>query len=579
MQSILDLADRAVGRRVLVLDRAELGGIEREVVEPQHDVLRRHDDRLAVGRAEDVVGRHHQHAALELRFQRQRHVHRHLVAVEVGVERGADQRVKLDRLALDQHRLERLDAETMQRRRAVQQHRMLADHLLEDVPHFGSFLLHHPLGGLDGGGVAVLLQLRVDERLEQLERHLLRQPALVQLQLRPDDDDRAAGIVDALAQQVLPEAALLALQHVGQRLQRTLVGARDGAAAAAVVEQRVDALLQHALLVAHDDVGRAQLDQPLQAVVAVDHAAVQVVQVRGREAAAVQRHQRAQLGRDHRHHVEDHPFRTRAAVGERLDQLQALDQLLALGLGGGLLQIAAQLHLLLVEVDLVQHLLDRLGADADLELVLAELVLLGEQLILGEQLMQLEIGGAGFQHHVALEVEDLLQLLQRQIDHQADPAGQRLQEPDMRHRRGELDMPHALAPHLGERDLDAALLADDAAELHPLVLAAQALVVLDRPEDAGAEQAVALRLEGAVIDGLRLLDLAVRPAPDLLRARHLDLDLIESHCLAGLAEDLHEFVHAFDTLSMREFIASKGSPRRHQDTKPGTRLRVFVPRW
>jgi hypothetical protein len=201
-----------------------------------------------------------------------------------------------------------------------------------------------------------------------------------------------------------------------------------------MTRQRVHALLQHALLVAHDDVGRAQLDQPLQAVVAVDHAAIQVVQVRGGEASTIERHQRTQLGRDHRHHLEDHPLRPRAGFRERLDQLQALHQLLALGLRGGLLQIAAQLHLLFVEVDLGQDLLDRLGADADLELVLAELVLLGEQLILGQQLVQLEIGGAWFQHHVALEVEDLLQLFQRHIDHQADPAGQRLQEPDMRDR-------------------------------------------------------------------------------------------------------------------------------------------------
>src|ERR687885_381638 len=110
---------------------------------------------------------------------------------------------------------------------------------------------------------------RIDERLEQFERHLLRQPALVQLQLRTDHDHRAAGIVDALAEQVLPEAALFALQHVGERLQRALVGAGDDAAAAAVVEQRIDRLLQHPLLVADDDVRRAQLDQPLQEVVAV----------------------------------------------------------------------------------------------------------------------------------------------------------------------------------------------------------------------------------------------------------------------------------------------------------------------
>jgi hypothetical protein len=37
-------------------------------------------------------------------------VHGHLVAVEVGVERRADERVDLDGLALDEQRFEGLDA-------------------------------------------------------------------------------------------------------------------------------------------------------------------------------------------------------------------------------------------------------------------------------------------------------------------------------------------------------------------------------------------------------------------------------------------------------------------------------------
>ena len=278
---------------------------DRHVIEAEHDVLRRHDDRLAVRGMQDVVGRHHQDARFELRFQRQRNVHGHLVAVEVGVEGGADQRVKLDRLALDQHGLERLDTEAMQRRGAVEQHRMLADHLVQDVPDLGPFLLDQLLGLLHRGGQALGVEPRIDERLEQLERHLLRQAALMQAQLRTDHDHRTAGIVDALAEQVLAEAALLALQHVGERLQRTLVGAGDDAAAAAVVEQRVDGLLQHALLVADDDIGRAQLHQPLQAVVAVDDAAIEVVEVGRRKAAAIERHQRTQVRRDHRHDGRD----------------------------------------------------------------------------------------------------------------------------------------------------------------------------------------------------------------------------------------------------------------------------------
>ena len=71
-------------------------------------------------REQHVVGGQHQRAGFHLRFDRQRHVHGHLVAVEVGVEGRTHQRMELDGLAFDQDRLERLDAQTVQRRRAVQ---------------------------------------------------------------------------------------------------------------------------------------------------------------------------------------------------------------------------------------------------------------------------------------------------------------------------------------------------------------------------------------------------------------------------------------------------------------------------
>jgi hypothetical protein len=127
---------------------------------------------------------------------------------------------------------------------------------------------------------------------------------------------------------------------------------------------------------------------------------------------------------------------------------------------------------------------------------------------------------------VGLAVEDLLQVLERDVEDVADAARQALQEPDVRDRRGQRDVAQALAAHLGLDDLDAALLAHDAAVLHALVLAAVALVVLHRPEDLRAEEPVALRLEGAVVDGLGLLDLAVRPLADLLRAARIALNEI-----------------------------------------------------
>ena len=66
--------------------------------------------------------------------------------------------------------------------------------------------------------------------------------------------------------------------------------ARDGAASSAVVEEGVDRLLEHALLVVDDDLGRPEVQQPLQPVVPVDDAPVQVVEVRGGEPATVELH-------------------------------------------------------------------------------------------------------------------------------------------------------------------------------------------------------------------------------------------------------------------------------------------------
>src|SRR5690606_3360919 len=223
--------------------------LEREEVQADDHVLRRHGDRTAVGRLEDVVRREHQDARLSLGLGGQRQVHGHLVTVEVGVEGRADQRVDLDGLALDQLRLERLDAQTVQRGRTVQQHRVLGDDLFEHVPHDRAGTLDHALGALDVLRVVQVDQTLHHERLEQLQGHLLGQTALVQLQLRTDDDDRAAGVVDALAEQVLTEATLLALEHVRDRLQRAIARAGDRTTAATVVEQRVDGLLQHPLLV------------------------------------------------------------------------------------------------------------------------------------------------------------------------------------------------------------------------------------------------------------------------------------------------------------------------------------------
>ncbi len=162
----------------------------------------------------------------------------------------------------------------------------------------------------------------------------------MQLEFGADHDDGTSGVVNALAQQVLAEASLLAFERVRQRLQRTVVGATQHAATASVIEQRVHRFLQHALFVAHNDFGSVQVHQLLQPVVAVDDAAVKIVQVGGGKAAAVQWNQGTQFRWNDRNHIQNHPVRLVAALAEGFDHLQAL------GILEPLLQRALMLHLL-----------------------------------------------------------------------------------------------------------------------------------------------------------------------------------------------------------------------------------------
>src|SRR5947209_7749375 len=98
-------------------------------------------------------------------------------------------------------------------------------------------------------------------------------------------------------------------------------------------------------------------------------------------------------------------------------------------------------------------------------------------------------------------------------------------------------MAHPLAPHARSGHLDAALVADHAGELHPLVLAARALVVLGRAKDPRTEEAVTLGLERPIVDRLRLLDFSMRPVADLLGRGQLDPDRVKRDGLRMPIED------------------------------------------
>ena len=526
-----------VGRRLV-------GGFERQVVGAEHDVLGRREDRLTAGRREDVVRGHHQELALHDGFQGQRDVDGHLVTVEVRVVSGTDERVEADRVTLDEDGLEGLDGQTVERRRAIEEHRVTLGHFFQNIPNFGLLLLDVLAGASDGVGEAQFLEAANDEGLEEDEGHLLRETALVELELRTDDDDGTAGVVDALTEEILAEATMLTLQHVRDGLQLT-VAILDRLAVAAVVEESVDGFLEHAHFIMDDDVGRLHLDELLQAVIAVDDATIEIVQVGGSETAAFEGNERTEVRRDDREHRQDHVLRALARSQEALDDLHATSDLLLDLLGAGRAELVAEVLDRGGEIHLLEELLEGFGAHAGLEGVRAVLFDGAAVGFLVEEFLFFHAGGARVDDQVLLVVDDLLELAGGHVEHQRQTAGHALQEPDVGDRDGEADVAHALATDAGDGDFDAALVADDVLVLHLLVLAAVAFVVADRSEDALAEETVRLGLERAVVDGLRALyflealDLAVavfvefveelfaRPLDDLLGRGDRDGDEIE----------------------------------------------------
>ena len=142
----------------------------------------------------------------------------HLVTVEVCVECGTDEWVKLDCLAFNKLWLESLDAQTVQGWCTVQQNRTLANDFFENTPNLRTAALNHALCALDVLSQTLVNKALHYERLEEFECHQLWQTTLVQLELWTNHDDRTARVVHALAKKVLTETTLLALEQIAQRL-------------------------------------------------------------------------------------------------------------------------------------------------------------------------------------------------------------------------------------------------------------------------------------------------------------------------------------------------------------------------
>src|SRR3990167_292746 len=86
----------------------------REEVAAEHHVLLWTDDGIAGRGFKQVRGGNHERTGFRLGLIGERNVHGHLITIEVRVEGGTDERMQLNRKPLNQHRLECLDAESVE---------------------------------------------------------------------------------------------------------------------------------------------------------------------------------------------------------------------------------------------------------------------------------------------------------------------------------------------------------------------------------------------------------------------------------------------------------------------------------
>ena len=413
-----------------------------QVVNTQYHILGRNGNRSAVGRLQQVIGGKEHKTAFRLRFHGKRKMHGHLVTVEVRIECGTYQGVKLNRLTFHQNRLKGLDTEPVQGRGTVQHNGMFFDNILQDVPNLGIQSFHQFLCIFNVLGNSSCHQLLHNKGLEQLDSHFLGQAALVNFQFRPHYDNTSPGVVNTLAQQVLTETSGFPLQHVGKGLQRPVSGACYRMASSAVVDKGIHRFLEHSLFVSDNDIRSTQLQQSFQTVISVNNPAVQIIQVGGGKAPAVQLYHRTQIRRNNRNSIQNHPFGTVSGLPESLHNLQALNDSGAF-LAGGFIQSCFQFFRFLFQVNCFQQLFDGLSTHPCTEFISPGFSCILE-FLLGKHLLVFQIALARIQHDIRSEIKYLFQHSGGKIQNQPHTAGDTFKIPDMGNRRRQFNMSHTL---------------------------------------------------------------------------------------------------------------------------------------
>src|SRR6185503_5666796 len=110
--------------------------------------------------------------------------------VEVCVESLTYKRMHLNSIPFDQDRVERLNTEAVQSRRAVEENIFPGDNFFEHCPHIWSALFDEFVRTTDIECEFSLQNFRNHEWPEEFERHMFRKSALIEFEFWTDDNNR-----------------------------------------------------------------------------------------------------------------------------------------------------------------------------------------------------------------------------------------------------------------------------------------------------------------------------------------------------------------------------------------------------
>ena len=173
--------------------------IARKEINAKHHILRRPHYRFSICWFQKISSGIHKRMRFILRLRRKREVHGHLVAIKIGVKRLADKRRNPYAKVLDEKRSKCLNAEAMQCRGAVQKNFFIFYNLFKNSPYIRRPLFYKPVRLPYVISKTAFDYFIYDKMFEELKGQVFRQSALVQFKLRTDNNNGAAGIINAFA--------------------------------------------------------------------------------------------------------------------------------------------------------------------------------------------------------------------------------------------------------------------------------------------------------------------------------------------------------------------------------------------